>query len=71
MKPVSGRAFCKVLESRGWVLRRISSSHHVYQHPGRPETISVPVHAHHDLAAGLQRALMRQAGLTDADLRRG
>jgi len=48
---------------------RISGSHHIYSHPGPPvRSISVPVHANHDLKTGTQQKLMRQAGLTDADL---
>jgi predicted RNA binding protein YcfA (HicA-like mRNA interferase family) len=59
---------CKVLEARGWSLERIEGSHHIYTRPGSPLNLSVPVHGNRDLKPGLQRRLMRQAGLTDADL---
>lgn len=67
MKPVSGKRMCKVLEDRGWELDRISGSHHIYTHPdgGR---VTVPVHASRDLKPGTQRSIMRDAGLSDADL---
>ena len=68
MKPVSGKRLCKVLESQGWILLRINGSHHIYGRPDRPAIIPVPVHGNSDLPTGTQRALMRQAGLTDADL---
>jgi len=68
MKTVSGKQFCKILENRGWTLDRMSSSHHLYKRPGTLRHICVPVHGNQDLGKGLQRTLMRQAGLTDADL---
>jgi predicted RNA binding protein YcfA (HicA-like mRNA interferase family) len=68
MKPVSGRRMCKALEARGWTLARIEGSHHVYTRDDSPRNIPVPVHGNRDLKPGTQRAIMRQAGLTDADL---
>ncbi|MGP0068888.1 MAG: type II toxin-antitoxin system HicA family toxin [Isosphaeraceae bacterium] len=68
MKPVSGKRLCKVLESQGWILLRINGSHHIYGRPDRATILPVPVHGNADLHTGTQRALMRQAGLTDADL---
>ncbi len=59
---------CKVLEARGWVLHKIEGSHHIYVDPASGRRTSVPVHGNHDLKTGTQRAIMRQAGLTDADL---
>jgi predicted RNA binding protein YcfA (HicA-like mRNA interferase family) len=55
------------LEKGGWRLDRVNGSHHIYVHPdGR--RVSVPVHANADLKPGTQRNIMRDAGLTDADL---
>jgi predicted RNA binding protein YcfA (HicA-like mRNA interferase family) len=68
VKPVSGKRMCKVLERRGWSLDRINGSHHVYESPDHPFTISVPVHGNRDIPTGTQRTIMRLAGLTDADL---
>lgn len=67
MKAVSGKDFCKALRRLGWILDRISSSHHIYKKPGVP-MISVPVHGNKELGPGLQIALMKQAGLTEKDL---
>ncbi|MFB0554406.1 MAG: type II toxin-antitoxin system HicA family toxin [Phycisphaerae bacterium] len=30
MKPISGKRFCRLLEDRGWILKRINGSHHIY-----------------------------------------
>jgi predicted RNA binding protein YcfA (HicA-like mRNA interferase family) len=68
MKPVSGKRMCKILEARGWIRVRIKGSHSIYVRPGSPIRISVPVHGNDDLKPGTQRDIMRQTGLTDADL---
>jgi len=68
MKVVSGKRLCKILESQGWTRNRISGSHHVYERPGSPLPVSVPVHGNRDLPPGTQKGIMRDAGLTDADL---
>ena len=68
MKAVSGKHLAKLAERHGWVLKRISGSHHVYEKPGRVETVSIPVHANHALKTGLQRSLMKLLGLKPSDL---
>jgi predicted RNA binding protein YcfA (HicA-like mRNA interferase family) len=59
---------CKVLEAKGWTHARTHGSHHIYARPGSMIKIPVPVHGNRDLAPGTQRTIMRDAGLTDADL---
>ena len=44
MKTISGKKFCKLLESHGWVLARINGSHFIYIKSGSDLRISVPVH---------------------------
>ena len=68
MKPISGKRLCKVLEAHGWTLMRKSSSHFVYDRPGALRSIPVPVHGNRDLPTGTQHKIMKQAGLTEADL---
>jgi predicted RNA binding protein YcfA (HicA-like mRNA interferase family) len=69
MKPISGKRMCEVLGEHGWTYDRTRGSHHVYLPPGgRGRPVPVPVHGNRDLPPGTQRAIMRQAGLTDADL---
>jgi predicted RNA binding protein YcfA (HicA-like mRNA interferase family) len=59
---------CPALERQGWSLARIRGSHHIYDRPGVPRPIAVPVHGNRTLKAGTQKSIMREAGLTDADL---
>jgi predicted RNA binding protein YcfA (HicA-like mRNA interferase family) len=68
VKAVSGKELCKVLERHGWRLSRITGSHHIYNQPGNPVTVAVPVHGNRTLKRGTQRQLMKDAGLTEADL---
>jgi predicted RNA binding protein YcfA (HicA-like mRNA interferase family) len=67
VKAVSGKALCKALERKDWVLIRISGSHYVYGKPG-VRSVPVPVHGNRTLKTGTQIGIMKQAGLTDADL---
>src|SRR5438105_1730088 len=69
MKIVSGKRFCKILKKHGWILTRTTkSSHFIYTKPGETATLSIPVHGNKDLKKGLQADLMKQAGLSEADL---
>lgn len=68
MKPVSGTKFCKILESHGWELKRITGSHHIYGRPGDTARITVPVHGNTLLKIGLQSHLMKIAGIDELEL---
>ena len=68
MKPLTGRAFARLIEGRGWTLLRINGSHHIYGRAGDVARLSVPIHGNKPLKAGLQRHLAKLAGLTDADM---
>ena len=68
MKPVSGKRMCRILKKHGWTLVRIKGSHHAYRKHGNPNAVVVPVHGNKDLRHGTQHGIMKDAGLTDADL---
>ncbi len=67
MKPVSGKKFLKILERRGWVLLPIQGSQHIYGKAGSEVRLSVPVHKNQPLKSGLQRHLVKMAGLREGD----
>jgi predicted RNA binding protein YcfA (HicA-like mRNA interferase family) len=48
-----------LFQRRGWVLKRVNGSHHVFAKTGHRERIVVPVHGNHPL---------KIAGITEADL---
>jgi predicted RNA binding protein YcfA (HicA-like mRNA interferase family) len=69
VKAVSGKELCKALERKGWLLKRIRGSHHIYTRPDRPDTIiSIPVHGNRTLRTGTRQGIMKDAGLTETDL---
>ncbi|MGB3533686.1 MAG: type II toxin-antitoxin system HicA family toxin [Microcoleaceae cyanobacterium] len=68
MKSISGKKFCKIVEKKGWVLRKVTGSHHIYEHPGYQKILSVPVHKNKDLKKGTLKALIKIAELEESDL---
>ena len=68
MKQVSGKDFCKLLESRGWERKRISGSHHIFVKEGQRERMVIPVHANKPLKSGLLKAQMKIAGIQENEL---
>ena len=68
MKPISGRAFAKVVERRGWQLLRINGSHHIYGKTGSVARLTIPIHGNTDLKLGLQRNLMKLAEIEESEL---
>ncbi len=69
MASVSGKAFAKALERRGWMLLRINGSHHIYGKAGERMRITVPIHGNEALKPGLLNALLKQTGLSLDELR--
>jgi predicted RNA binding protein YcfA (HicA-like mRNA interferase family) len=68
VKTISGKDLAKLLEKKGWVLRRIKGSHHIYIKEGHPARISVPIHGGKPLKAGLQKHLMKIADINENEL---
>jgi predicted RNA binding protein YcfA (HicA-like mRNA interferase family) len=69
MKAVSGKDMRRILLKRGWVLLRVTGSHHIFGLPGNPAAHTVvPVHGSRSLSVGTQRNIMQAAGLTEDDL---
>lgn len=68
MKALSGKELAKLLEKRGWELRRIQGSHHIYVRPGGEVRLSVPIHGNQSLKTGLLRHLLKQAGISEDEI---
>ncbi len=66
---VTGAETVRKLERDGWAVARISGSHHHLQHPSKPGTVPVPVHAGAILPPGTLRSIIRQASLTVDEFR--
>ncbi|MCK4288444.1 MAG: type II toxin-antitoxin system HicA family toxin [Bacteroidales bacterium] len=68
MKSISGKEFCKILEKKGWILRKIHGSHHIYTKTSSNYRISVPVHGNQSLKIGLLKHLLKIANIDEDDL---
>ncbi len=68
MKSISGKKLCKIVEKKGWNLRKITESHHIYEKPDENKILSIPVHRNQDLKIGTLKSIMKIANLTDSDL---
>jgi predicted RNA binding protein YcfA (HicA-like mRNA interferase family) len=68
MKSLSGRDLAKLLERKGWVLRRVHGSHHIYMKAGSEARLSVPIHGNRALKIGLLRHLLKMAGISDQEI---
>jgi predicted RNA binding protein YcfA (HicA-like mRNA interferase family) len=68
MKSISGKRLCRIVERKGWTLKKITGSHHIYQKLGVDKILSIPVHKNEDLKIGTLKALMKLAELTEEDL---
>jgi len=68
LKVVSGKRFCSIIESKGWELKRINGSHHIYAKAGNTARISVPVHGNTPLKIGLLKHLMKIAEIKESEM---
>ena len=56
MKAVSGKAFAKAVERKGWTLLRIAGSHRIYGKDGEVARLSIPVHGNRPLSWACRKA---------------
>lgn len=61
---MNGRELVKLMKKEGWMLARVTGSHHWMVKEGC-RSISVPVHGKKDLPKGLLHAILREAGLEE------
>lgn len=52
------------MKQHGWILDRISGSHHIMVKEGKP-SIPVPVHGKKDIPKRLALAILKQAGIKE------
>lgn len=59
---MSSREVIRHLEEDGWELKRTAGSHHIYRHPNKPGSVTVP-HPKKDLPVGTLKSIEKQAGI--------
>lgn len=57
-----------MLEKKGWELKRIQGSHHIYARLNNSKILTVPVHGNSDLKKVVLTQLLKDAGLVEDDL---
>jgi predicted RNA binding protein YcfA (HicA-like mRNA interferase family) len=68
VKAISGKDFAKLLEKKGWELRRTKGSHQIYAKAENVGRISVPIHGNSPLKIGLLKHFMKVAGIDESEL---
>jgi len=68
MRLLSGKELCRILERKGWNLRRVSGSHYIYSKAESVVRISIPVHGNRPLKKGLLMSFLKAAELSDEDI---
>jgi len=61
---MNGKELKKRLEGHGWILDRISGSHHIMIKEGC-RSIPIPIHGTTGLPKGLVKAILKQAGIRE------
>lgn len=64
----SPQHLAKLIENKGYLLKRITGSHHIYFHPKLRKTIVVPMHGNKDLAKGTFFSILKQAGISKDEI---
>jgi predicted RNA binding protein YcfA (HicA-like mRNA interferase family) len=69
LSPLTPQKVIKILEKKGFVLDRVSGSHHIYYHPEAKRRAVVPVHKK-DLPRGTLLEILKQAGISKSELKK-
>lgn len=64
----SPKHLIKLPEEKGFELKRISGSHHIYFHPSLKKIVVVPVHGNKDIPLGTFRSILKQAGISKEEI---
>ncbi|MGR3218634.1 MAG: type II toxin-antitoxin system HicA family toxin [Candidatus Anammoxibacter sp.] len=59
---MDGKALIKLLKKNGWILDRVTGSHHIMIKEGK-RAVPVPVRGSKDLPKGLISAIYKQIGI--------
>jgi len=59
---MTSREVIAALKADGWTLDRVTGSHHIFRHPAKPGTVTVP-HPRKDIPIGTLKSIERQTGI--------
>jgi len=69
LSPLTPQKVIRILEKKGFVLDRVSGSHHIYYHPETKRRAVIPVHKK-DLPKGTLFEILKQAGISKSELKK-
>jgi predicted RNA binding protein YcfA (HicA-like mRNA interferase family) len=58
----------RLLEQKGYSLKRVAGSHHIFFHGELKKTVVVPVHDNKDIPIGTFMSILKQAGISKDEL---
>jgi predicted RNA binding protein YcfA (HicA-like mRNA interferase family) len=58
----------KLLEAKGFILKRITGSHHIFFHSELRKTVVVPVHGKRDIPNGTFLSIIKQVGISKEEI---
>ena len=64
----SPKNLISLLEHKGYELRRVNGSHHIFYHKELKKVVVVPVHGNKDIPTGTFMSILRQAGISKDEL---
>lgn len=64
----SPKKLINLLEQKGFILKRVTGSHHIYFHSEQRKTVVVPVHGNKDIPKGTFMSILRQAGISKDEI---
>jgi predicted RNA binding protein YcfA (HicA-like mRNA interferase family) len=64
----SPKKLINLLEKRGYLLKRITGSHHIFFNKETRKTVAVPVHGNKDIPKGTFMSILRQAGISKDEI---
>nr|WP_287193174.1 type II toxin-antitoxin system HicA family toxin [Syntrophothermus sp.] len=64
-KTYSSRELIRLIQQAGWMMVRISGSHHQFRHPTKPGLVTIP-HPRKSLPVKTVKSILKQAGLDES-----
>jgi predicted RNA binding protein YcfA (HicA-like mRNA interferase family) len=64
----SPKKLIQLLGKKGYQLRRVSGSHHIFFHKELKKIVVVPVHGNKDIPKGTFMSILKQAGISKDEI---
>jgi predicted RNA binding protein YcfA (HicA-like mRNA interferase family) len=64
----SPKHLIQLIEGKGFQLKRVTGSHHIYFHKESKKTVVVPVHGNKDIPKGTFMNIIKQTGISKDEI---